>query len=437
MLKSFIILLATLVILGCASKPQEKGFSGTGKFDAAEAAKTRVSLGLTYLQNGNFSQAKFNLDKALEFAPKSGQANYAMAFYYEQVDEKDRAEEYFGNALNYSNNAPDILNSYGAFLCKQGRYDKAKENFLKAVDDKRYVSTAETYENLALCSQSQGKLDEATQFFNTALNHQPTRASTLLYLTEIYVDEGQWENAKRSLFKYERNASVNANSLWLSYQIAQGQNDVEAAQNYAALLLRLFPEHEFTTLANQSDAIWQPSKKVTQKVKQREQTPDEPKGKAKLVISPNDTPKTLKELANSGVVGSAPNAQLKTKKSQQAASIDKAESERDLTEKLLAESLDSKPLETADSGAAMKTVTKQKSKAASATQNVSGSEGIQTDLSADSNHYHVVKPKENLFQISRKYNVKMSKLIEWNNLSDASSIQIGSRLWIRDPNSNE
>ncbi len=436
MLKKYIILLASLVMLGCASNPPERGFSGTGQFDAKEAAKTRVSLGLTYLQNGNFSQAKFNLDKALEFAPRSGEANYAMAFYYEQVDEKDRAEEYFGNALEYSNNDPDILNSYGAFLCKQGLYDKAKENFLKAVDDKRYVSTAETYENLALCSQSQGKLDEAIEYFNTALNHQPTRSSTLLYLTEIYVDETQWEDAKRTLFKYERNASVNANSLWLSYQIAQGQRNVKTAQDYASLLLRLYPNHEFTTLANQADAIWQPSKRVTQKVKPPKKSSDEPKGKATLVLSPSNnsnTPDQSQQAASTDRL----NEPLPSKIEAQTPTQDQANSE-DVTEKLLAESFESQSLESTSSDASKTTVdTQQNTKSESVNDNKVQADVKKSDLSENSRLYHIVKPKENLFQISRKYNVKMSKLIEWNNLSDASSIQIGSRLWVRDPKSNE
>lgn len=395
MLKNLIVIIVILLVVGCASKQPERGFSGTGDFDAVEASKTRVSLGLTYLQNGNFSQAKFNLDKALEFTPRSGEANYAMAFYYEQVDENARAEEYFKDALDYSNNAPDILNSYGAFLCKQGKYEQAKNNFLKAVDDKSYVSTAETYENLALCSQSQGLLDEATAYFNTALNHQPTRASTLLYLTEIYVNEARWEDAKRALFKYERNASVNANSLWLQYQIAKGEQDVNRANDYASLLLRLYPDHEFTQKAQLANASWRPSKKITQKIKTRQQS-----------------------FSNTPAQSNQPNIVMNSP-SQNSTSV--------------APNITNSNNVKVTSKAGIQSTNKRVENVS--TQDTNAAEIIKND--ENPTFFHVVQPKENLFQISRKYNVKISRLVEWNNLADASSINIGSRLWVRDPNTNE
>jgi type IV pilus assembly protein PilF len=56
---------------------------------------------------------------------------------------------------------------------------------------------------------------------------------------------------------------------------------------------------------------------------------------------------------------------------------------------------------------------------------------------ADTPVYHIVKPKENLYQISLRYNVKMKYLMQWNKLDDASSIQIGTKLRVKDPKSND
>jgi type IV pilus assembly protein PilF len=47
--------------------------------------------------------------------------------------------------------------------------------------------------------------------------------------------------------------------------------------------------------------------------------------------------------------------------------------------------------------------------------------------------FHIVQAKENLYRISLKYNVKIRKLLEWNNLEDASSIRIGTKLWVKEP----
>ncbi|MGK0371142.1 MAG: type IV pilus assembly protein PilF, partial [Glaciecola sp.] len=267
MLKKVSVIVMVLILSACTSQPVDKRFKGAGDFDKVEAAKTRVSLGLTYLKNGNFSQAKFNLDKALDFDPRSGQANFAMAFYYQQVDEVKRAHEYYKQAIDFSDDDPDVLNSYGAFLCKQGDYGQAKRYFLKAVDDKRYVSTAGTYENLAICAESQGLIEEAIAYFNSALNHQPTRASSLLYLSQLYVKTKQWDAAKKTVWKYERNSNVSAESLWLSFQISQGQQNLREAVEFAEILKRLYPSNANTKKAVASLGKFQPDMAVTQKTK--------------------------------------------------------------------------------------------------------------------------------------------------------------------------
>merc|ERR1712137_439078 len=74
-----------------------------------------MSLGLTYLQNNNYTQAKRNLDKAIAFDPRSADVQYAMAYYYQLVGENQRAESYYESALDLEPNNGDIANSFGAF----------------------------------------------------------------------------------------------------------------------------------------------------------------------------------------------------------------------------------------------------------------------------------------------------------------------------------
>ncbi|MDT0595869.1 type IV pilus biogenesis/stability protein PilW [Glaciecola petra] len=412
-------LIVFLVFLSaCASEPANKSYVGTGQFDQTEAAKTRVSLGLTYLKNGNFSQAKFNLDKALEFDPRSGQANFAMAFYYQQVEEFERAEEYYQQAIGYSRNDPDVLNSYGAFLCKQGKYNKAKTYFLQAVDDKSYISTAETYENLAICMQSQGNDVEAIEYFNSALNHQPSRASSLLYISELYVKQQNWDEAKKALWKYERNATVSAESLYLSYQIAQGQGDLRASLEYVDLLKRLHPNHGNTKQALAELGKFKPQSTITQKA--RPQT-----------TRPQTAPPTITQPATTVVTEPAEadtvvNASVTTTPSIEDIDSPTAQDITEDTEKVVdvvepETSVDS-PMGLSDDETGNKIDDKIDEKVLS----IEVPDG-----------YHLVLPKENLYRISLQYNVKMNKLLLWNQLDDASSIQKGSLLRVKAPEQDE
>lgn len=399
MLKFGIVALIAISLLSaCSSSTPEQRLIGSGSFNAQEASKTRVSLGLTYLQNGNFTQAKFNLDKALEFAPRSADAHYAMAYYYEQVEEIELAEESYQQAIDYAPKNADILNSYGAFLCKQSKYEDAKSFFLKAVNSKNYISTAETYENLAICSQSQGLKDDALDYFQSALNHQPTRPQSLFLLAKLQTELKQFADAKKTLWKFERNATVTAESLFLSYQIARGMRDTKAALGFGELLKSMFPSHQHTKTYIQEMGKFQPVAQIQRK----ELTINQPQAR---------------ELS-----------------SKQAAVSDKAS----LTLSPFAQAENTIDANGMNSDESTENSTEING-TASKLQVVQSSSKTENNITTETNNtdYHIVKPKENLYRISLRYNVKMKRLMEWNNLDDPASIRIGMKLWVKDPNKND
>ncbi|QPG06468.1 type IV pilus biogenesis/stability protein PilW [Salinimonas marina] len=251
------LIACVFVLTGCVSQSQPGMLSDN--FDQSEAARTRMSLGLTYLKNGDYTQAKKNLDRALEFAPRLADVHYAMAYYYQTVEEVPRAVEYYENALDLAPRNADIANSYGAFLCQQRQFDKAQELFLKAVNNKRYANTAQTYENMGLCARDQGLHPQAIEYFKTALNHQPSRGKTLMLLTQEYLETGRYEEAKDSLRRYQKMARVTAQSLWLAVQVADAQDDIESVRSYGEMLRSLYPEsiqyQRYTELEKQLSTV--------------------------------------------------------------------------------------------------------------------------------------------------------------------------------------
>ena len=48
---------------------------------------------------------------------------------------------------------------------------------------------------------------------------------------------------------------------------------------------------------------------------------------------------------------------------------------------------------------------------------------------------HKVRSGENLFQISKKYNIRIRTLRKWNNLTEQSILRIGDTIYLADPNS--
>ena len=119
------------------------------RINNVDAARTRISLALNYLSQGNSTQAKYNLERAAKFAPELPEVHYSMAYYYQRVGEHQRAQDAYERAIELEPNDPNTLNNYGVFLCDIGDYEGAVDKFMSAIEIPSYLRVAESYENLA------------------------------------------------------------------------------------------------------------------------------------------------------------------------------------------------------------------------------------------------------------------------------------------------
>jgi len=445
-MKYSIILLCVVFVtlVGCTSQTSNPSFGDD--FDQKKAAKTRVSLGLTYLKNGNFSQAKYNLDKALEFAPRSADAHYGLAYYYQTVGEMSAAENAYQTAMDFEPNNADIANSYGAFLCQSGKYPKAKEYFLKAINNSSYISSAETYENLALCSQSQGYQADASEYLRSAVNHQPGRAKSLFLLTQSLVIEKKWLEARDVLRKYEKVAQISADTLLLSSRIERELGNISIAASYGDMLLKIYPDsaaskrYKEELLAQTSAALpvarksiklevpKQPAQSQPALVPQNETVlvlvpaPQNETGSATVPVPQNETVSALVP-APQGETESAP--QSETESALVPAPQNETESEL-------------VPAPQNEKGLAVVPAPQDETVSEVVPLTVEEAETAENKPTASTETlavFHEVKSGENLYRISLQYNIKMQRLIEWNGLNDASDIYAGKKLRLVSPDS--
>jgi len=387
MLKMFSIVFIGLMLLNACTSQSNQNYGQN--FDQIKASKTRVSLGLTYLKNGNFRQAKYNLDKALEFAPRSADANFAMAYYYQSVNELKQAEDAYQYAMDLDPRNANIANSYGAFLCQNGDYEEAKKYFLKAVNTSSYISSAETYENLALCSRSQGQPEDAIQYLRNAVNHQPGRANSLFLLARSLVEVEEWQEARAILRRYEKIAQISPQSLLMAMKIEHGTGNETAAAGYSDMLLRLYP-NDAVTKKMLSDQ--QPEPDVLNKIAKLPFLIREAEVVSGLVAS-----QETEDLSNSSVLLPEKNELLSNGK----------------VVKIVVPYI-SQPREV---------VAEQSSKQSTQVE----PEIINTP------EFHIVSSGENLYRISLLYNIKMQRLIDWNGLADESAIFDGKKLFLVAP----
>ncbi|MFT5674209.1 MAG: type IV pilus assembly protein PilF [Paraglaciecola sp.] len=483
------ILCFTLLFLSACSS-QSSRIAVEQDFDQLKAAKTRVSLGLTYLKNGNFSQAKYNLDKALQFAPRSADAHFALAYYYQQVEEHDAADKAYQTAMDLEPRNADIANSYGAFLCQRGEYAEAKRYFLKAVNSDNYISSAETYENLALCSQTHGQFEDALQYLRSAVNHQPGRSKSLYLLAQLLTKSNHWVEAKDVLRRYEKVSQVSAGSLLLASEIERALGNFQLSKGYGDMLLSMYPSDPATARYLQqsrtpSTTVTPIARKSNKKAMVEPLVVVETSGQENIVlqqpkaislkkpaIEASDTPAEVvisEPVADipTEVVISEPVADIPTEVviSEPVADIP--------TEVVISEPVADIPAEVSVSVplADMQGEEKEASPDETVDQSVLASqdavtEVIESSLNKDvithraeknqeiehagkivvekgepqteqSPTFHIVQKQENLYRISLLYNIKIQRLIEWNNLPDGAPIDIGKKLIIVAPENQE
>ena len=142
-----------LVFSACVSQPSSTDFN------KQQAAKARVELALGYLQQNNLPQAKQNLDKALEHDGQYYLVYSALAHFYQLQGDIDASRKSYLQALQLDDKQGDTHNNFGAFLCGQGEFQQAFEEFDRALASPNYYRQGDTYENMALCARAANQMD--------------------------------------------------------------------------------------------------------------------------------------------------------------------------------------------------------------------------------------------------------------------------------------
>ncbi len=249
------VVVSALVLSGCVS---ESTYVGSDRpvqqrqVDNTEAARTRMSLGLNYLQRGENAQAIFNLERARALAPQLPEVYNALAFYYQNVNEPEQAEAAYKQALARDPDNADTYNNYGAFLCQQGKYDEAEHLLLTAIRRPGYMRVSESYENLALCQLQQNNFSRAQRYLESAVLHSGNRISSLLNLAGLDYAMGNHQRSRQHLTRIQRLGHVSADSILLSYLLADKELDEDTQQNSRELLLQVYPDSDAARLLRQN-----------------------------------------------------------------------------------------------------------------------------------------------------------------------------------------
>lgn len=230
--------------VGCVSAPatDETGYKKSAKPDLIQGSKLNTELGVGYMRRGDYKIAKQKLEKAIEQNPDNLQAYTTIALLMSRLNEKEKADEYYQEALDLAPDNASLHNSYGAFLCGAGRLDEAMAEFKAAYEDPFYETAYLARSNAGSCLVRNGRYEEAEDLLRTALRTDAELSGALISMAELGVKTKKYLMSRAYIQRYHAGNKPTAESLWIQIQAEKALGAKKEYVKYSNQLLKQFPD---------------------------------------------------------------------------------------------------------------------------------------------------------------------------------------------------
>lgn len=237
---------------GCASKPTAGSGAAASTGSSAmveqnsttkmqQAASLNLQLGVAYMQTGNLQVAEQKLVKAEEENSHDPQIHSALALLYVKIGNDAKANTEYKESLRLAPGDPDVLNSYGVYLCGKGRTDEGVKYFNQSAQNPLYRTPWAAYTNAGLCLHDAKRIPESEQYFLRAVSFKPNFEPAVVQLGSVEIEQQHPADAARLVREYIGIGQVTADVLMVGWRAAQLQGDQEASARYAKRLQADFP----------------------------------------------------------------------------------------------------------------------------------------------------------------------------------------------------
>jgi type IV pilus assembly protein PilF len=207
-----------------------------------DAGEQNYQLGVQYFRNGNYELARDRLVRAIEFDSRYAAAHSMLALTYVQLGNTRLATESFEYSIRYGPNDMDVRNAYAVFLCGQGEYDEAREQFDRAIAIRENDNPEVMMSNAGVCMAKKPDLELSEQYFRQALARKPAYGEALIQLAALKHRTGDNFNAGAFIQRYLDTNEASAAVLYLAIQIETANGNDRAATDLLNQLLRDFPD---------------------------------------------------------------------------------------------------------------------------------------------------------------------------------------------------
>lgn len=249
----------TIALAGCqqggvrGDSDLEDNTGQMGQEEDAGVGEVYVRLAVGYMQEGQLDTALKKARRALKLEPDNAEAHNIIALIYDRLGQAGLAEQHFKRGLKIQPRHSYMLNAYGTYLCGNGRYDEADEQFQMALKNPLYKTPEVAYTNAGICAGRKPDLVRAEYYLRKALENNPKLPVTLLQMSRVSYDKGEYLSGRAYLERYLGVARHTASSLWLGIQIERELGDQNAVSSYSLSLRNNFPDSQEVLLLKESN----------------------------------------------------------------------------------------------------------------------------------------------------------------------------------------
>jgi len=243
----FIAISLAALLAGCTTSADKSALTTkkkTSEPNYKEAAELNVQLAIGYIQRKQYKPARDKLEKAIKQNPDYLPAYKTMAYLYALLGQVDKAEENYKQALDLKPEDADLANSYGACLCRQGKYDEAQDMFRLSYSDPFYETLYLAQSNAGSCYIKQGKYKKAEALLRQSLRVHPKLPGSLISMAEIGLKTERYLMARAYIQRYHAIRPATAASLWIQTQAEKALGAKEHYMKYARQLIKDFPDSD-------------------------------------------------------------------------------------------------------------------------------------------------------------------------------------------------
>ena len=191
--------------------------------DKNKLSDTYIDLAIEYQQHNAPQVALERANLAVSTKDDNPKAYMIRAMIYQQLGQYDKAEQDFKKALWLDSKYSEDNVNYAVFLCDQKRYSEALYNFSQALDNPLYYTPEIGYYSRGNCYAKQDSFESANRDYLAALNYKSPPQDTYIALSRLQFNHQNYQLANYYLNRYS--SSQTPETMWLHIQILQAMID--------------------------------------------------------------------------------------------------------------------------------------------------------------------------------------------------------------------